>query len=85
VSVEGAYTNRVKEGVARAAIGEGEVTVRGSDAVATETQLANLNRDVDDVVEVTSEKTEGFELYVSDTGSVKYLSHFRFQATAPWV
>jgi len=37
------------------------------DSDATETQLANLNRDVDDVVEVTSEKTEGFELYVSDT------------------
>lgn len=37
------------------------------DTTATETQLANLNRDPDAVIEVTSEKEVGFEVYVSDT------------------
>ncbi|MEE2866934.1 MAG: hemagglutinin repeat-containing protein, partial [Pseudomonadota bacterium] len=106
ITVEGAYSNSETEGVARATIGEGEITVRdgdgdgikaadleaeadaadaegdtaraealraeaeleaAEDTTATETQLANLNRDPDAVVEVTSQKQEGFELYVSDT------------------
>ncbi|WP_460084770.1 hypothetical protein [Roseibium sp. LAB1] len=109
ITVEGAYSNSETEGVARATIGEGEITVRdgdgdgikaadleaeadaaeaegdtaraealrteadreaAEDTTATETQLSNLNRDPDAVVEVTSQKQEGFELYVSDT-SVK--------------
>ncbi|EFO29948.1 hypothetical protein TRICHSKD4_5789 [Roseibium sp. TrichSKD4] len=37
------------------------------DTAATDTQLANLNRDPDNVVEVTKVVDEGFELYVSDT------------------
>jgi hypothetical protein len=110
ITVEGAYSNSETEGVARATIGEGEITVRdgdgdglkaadleaeadaaeaegdtaraealraqaeleaAEDTTATETQLSNLNRDPDAVVEVTSQKQEGFELYVSDTSIVK--------------
>ncbi|EAV45940.1 hypothetical protein SIAM614_08938 [Stappia aggregata IAM 12614] len=120
ITVEGAYSNSETEGVARATIGEGEITVRdgdgdglkaadleaeadaaeaegdtaraealrteadreaAEDTTATETQLANLNRDPDAVVEVTSQKQEGFELYVSDTSvrdafkAVKLVGH----------
>ncbi|TYC60064.1 hypothetical protein FMN50_08435 [Rhodobacterales bacterium] len=37
------------------------------DTTTTETQLANLNRDPDAVIEVTSEKEVGFEVYATDT------------------
>ncbi|ASP35461.1 hemagglutinin repeat-containing protein [Labrenzia sp. VG12] len=37
------------------------------DNTTTETRLANINRDPDAVVVVTSQKDEGFEFYVSDT------------------
>ncbi|MFC6656757.1 hemagglutinin repeat-containing protein [Roseibium salinum] len=106
VSIEGAYSNSEKEGIARATTGEGNITVHDGDGdgvkaadleaqadeaeaagdletaealraeadaeaaednSATETQLANVNRDPDAVIEVTSEKEEGFEFYVSDT------------------
>ncbi|WP_286158864.1 polymorphic toxin type 17 domain-containing protein, partial [Labrenzia sp. C1B70] len=120
ITVEGAYSNSETEGVARATIGEGEITVRdgdgdgikaadleaeadaaeaegdtaraealrteaeleaAEDTTATETQLSNLNRDPEAVVEVTSQKQEGFELYVSDTSvrdafkAVKLVGH----------
>ena len=41
------------------------------DKTTTETQLANINRDPDAVVVVTSRKEEGFELYLSDTSLEK--------------
>ena len=121
ITVEGAYSNSETEGVARATIGEGEITVRdgdgdgikaadleaeadaaeaegdtaraealraeadreaAEDTTATETQLANLNRDPDAVVEVTSQKQEGFELYVSDT-AVRAVQKSLKEATAP--
>ncbi|WP_353653756.1 hypothetical protein [Labrenzia sp. R5_0] len=110
ITVEGAYSNSETEGVARATIGEGEITVRDGDGdgikaadleaeadaaeaegdtaraealraeaeleaaedkTTTETQLANINRDPDAVVVVTSRKEEGFELYLSDTSLEK--------------
>ncbi|MTH94628.1 hypothetical protein, partial [Roseibium sp. RKSG952] len=73
VSVDGSYANSETEAVARATIGKGQVTVRDSDAEATEDQLASLNRDPDAVIEVTRETDEGFNLYVSDTGLSKAL------------
>ncbi|GAB2204980.1 hypothetical protein ROS1_17960 [Roseibium sp. ROS1] len=121
ITVEGAYSNSETEGVARATIGEGEITVRdgdgdgikaadleaeadaadaegdtgraealraqadreaAEDTTATETQLSNLNRDPDAVVEVTSQKQEGFELYVSDT-AVRAVQKSLKEATAP--
>ncbi|MEE4010412.1 hypothetical protein V1T76_00005 [Roseibium sp. FZY0029] len=121
ITVEGAYSNSETEGVARAAIGEGEIIVRDGDGdgikaadleaeadaaetegdtaraealrteaeleaaedkTTTETQLANINRDPDAVVEVTSQKQEGFELYVSDT-AVRAVQKSLKEATAP--
>jgi hypothetical protein len=121
ITVEGAYSNSETEGVARATIGEGEITVRdgdgdgikaadleaeadaaeaegdtaraealrteadreaAEDTTATETQLSNLNRDPDAVVEVTSQKQEAFELYVSDT-AVRAVQKSLKEATAP--
>lgn len=52
------------------------------DTTATETQLSNLNRDPDAVVEVTSQRQEGFELYVSDT-AVRAVQKSLKEATAP--
>ncbi len=62
-SVEGEYANREVDGIARATIGEGEVTIRDADGdgeagteadeAAQEEQLASLNRDLDKALEVT--------------------------------
>ena len=41
------------------------------DNTTTETRLANINRDPDAVVVVTSQKDEGFEFYLSDTSLEK--------------
>ena len=67
VTVEGKYANHEVKGIAKATIGEGKVEVRSQTAKQTEIQLAAINRDPDSVIEVTSVKDEGFELYISDT------------------
>lgn len=76
VTVEGQYAKKDKEGVTRATVGEGEITIRDTEKQkeleeAGKTQkLANLNRDLDKAQEVTKDEVTEISLYVSDT-SVK--------------
>ena len=72
-TIEGQYAKKDKEGVTRATVGEGEITIRDTEKQkeleeSGKTQkLANLNRDLEKAQEVTKDEETEINLYVSDT------------------
>ncbi|MEP3477524.1 MAG: hemagglutinin repeat-containing protein [Hyphomicrobiales bacterium] len=73
VTVEGQYAKKDKEGVTRATVGEGEITIRDEakqkelEESGKTQKLSNLNRDLDKAQEVTKDEETEINLYVSDT------------------
>jgi filamentous hemagglutinin len=71
-SIEGYNYERDREQIVRATVGEGEIVVR-SDAETGKDSTAGLNRDLNKAYEITKDKEERTDLYVSKS-SVEALS-----------
>lgn len=72
-TIEGQYAKKDKEGITRATVGEGEITIRDTEKQkeleeSGQTQkLANLNRDLDKAQEVTKDEETEINIYVSSS------------------
>lgn len=65
-NVSGHYSEKEREQIVRATVGEGEIIVR-NDAETGRDSTQGLNRDTDKAYEVTKDKQETTELYVSSS------------------
>lgn len=65
-NVSGYYSEKEREQIVRATVGEGEIIVR-NDAETGRDSTQGLNRDTDKAYEITKDKQETTELYVSSS------------------
>ncbi|WP_413614876.1 hemagglutinin repeat-containing protein [Halomonas cupida] len=64
--IEGSYSSLDREQINRGTIGQGEITVHHPDSDLN-TELADINRDIDRAQEITRDESETTELYVTET------------------